>query len=112
MNTLKQEAADVQRTVGLDPASIALVIEAIMAALKAIQECRKYRKTSWNDLRTAERPMQRRRLKSIVRRRIGDYGLDTVKGDALIDELLRRLTARKATELESLYVEATRCEEC
>lgn len=105
MKLINFEAKKIQRALGLDPAAIALIIEAIMAAIKALQDCRAKR-SSWAAIKNEARLANGyTRLRHRVTRRIGREALAGLGGRAFLQQLIDRLRAKSASELEAVCAE-------
>lgn len=103
--SLEAVAGRIQRRMGIDPMTIAIIVQAILAALELIQECRKTRR--WPSVRKLGRENRgRRRLEARIMRQIGPANWERLHGAEFISELLLEGDNHSAAEIDDLALQA------
>lgn len=88
-----------KRLGAIDPITIAIIVQALVAAWELIQECRK--RERWLSVRKRGRTARGRlRLTARVTKRVGSKDLERAGGERLIDELLLQGDLHSASEID------------
>lgn len=110
MDAIRTEAHAIQHEQGFDPLMIAAIIQAIIAVMQVINDCRAEQpRLAWRAIRMmAETTVGVNKANRAIQRRCGTYAAAQLGGREFAKYLVQRAKNRPVLELEEMRAEAAR----